>query len=87
MELGTIGAFAVGLIAIYFIAKIVMLPAKLILKLIYNGVIGGIMLWGVNLLGSGFDFAIGINIVSALIAGFLGVPGVIALVLWKLIGG
>lgn len=85
MELGTIGAFIVGLVAVYFIAKVITLPAKLIMKLIYNGIIGGIMLWVVNLVGSAFNFEIGINVVSALIAGFLGIPGVIALILWKLI--
>jgi inhibitor of the pro-sigma K processing machinery len=85
MELGIIGAFIVGVIAIYFIAKIITLPAKIAIKLIYNGVIGGLMLWAVNLAGSMIGFEIGINVVSALIAGFLGVPGVIILIIWKLI--
>ncbi len=85
MELASIGAFAVGLIAIYFIAKIITLPAKIALKLLYNGALGGILLWVVNLIGSNFGFEIGINFISALIAGFLGIPGVVILALWKLL--
>lgn len=38
----------------------------------------------VNLIGSYLGFSIGINAVTALIAGFLGIPGVIFLIIFKL---
>lgn len=86
MEISLIIAYAAGLFAVYFIGKLFLMPVKLIWKLIYNGIIGGAMLWIVNLIGSGFHFELGINFVSALVAGFLGIPGVILLIAFKLLG-
>lgn len=86
MEISLIIAYAVGLIAIYFIGKMFLMPVKLIWKLIYNGMIGGVMLWLVNLVGANFNFELGINFVSVLVAGFLGIPGVILLIAFKLLG-
>lgn len=84
MELSVIAAYAVGILAVCFIGKMFLMPVKIIWKLVYNGIIGGVMLWAVNLIGAYFDFSIAINFVSVLIAGFLGIPGVILLILFKL---
>lgn len=86
MEVSLLIAYALGLIGIYFIGKVFVLPVKWLWKLVYNGVIGGVMLWLVNLLGANFSFEIGINLLSALTAGFLGIPGVLLLVMLKTIG-
>ncbi|MBP2632068.1 MAG: pro-sigmaK processing inhibitor BofA [Firmicutes bacterium] len=83
MELSVIAAYVVGIVAIYFIGKMFLMPVRIIWKLIYNGIIGGIMLWIVNFVGASFGFSIGINFISALVAGFLGIPGVILLILFK----
>jgi inhibitor of the pro-sigma K processing machinery len=83
-EYNIIFAYAFGIILIYLIGRVFLMPLKLIFRLIYNGLIGGIMLWVVNLVGSYVGFTIGINVVSALIAGFLGIPGVILLILFKI---
>ena len=83
MELSVIAAYVVGILAIYFIGKMFLMPVRMVWKLIYNGIIGGIMLWVVNFVGASFGFTIGINFVSALVAGFLGIPGVILLILFK----
>ena len=83
MELSVIAAYVVGILAIYFIGKMFLMPVRIVWKLIYNGIIGGIMLWVVNFVGASFGFTIGINFVSALVAGFLGIPGVILLILFK----
>lgn len=83
MELSVIAAYVVGILAIYFIGKMFLMPVRIIWKLIYNGIIGGIMLWIVNFVGASFGFSIGINFISALVAGFLGIPGVILLILFK----
>jgi len=50
---------------------------------VWNGIIGGIMLWVINLVGAMFAFHIPINIISALVAGFFGIPGVIVIVLYN----
>ena len=54
-------------------------------SLLWNGIIGGITLWVVNLLGAVLAFHINITVISALIAGFFGVPGVVVLILWEII--
>ncbi len=77
-------AYIVGIGLIYFLGKIFVMPMRLVWKLIYNGVIGGLMLWLVNFVGSFAGFEIGINVVTALVAGFLGIPGVVLLIAFKM---
>lgn len=72
-----IAAFAVGLIVLCLIGKIVALPMKLLWKMITNSLVGAVMLWAVNLFGAGVE----ITFLKALIAGVLGVPGVIIVLL------
>ncbi len=49
---------------------------KILVKLVYRGVIGAVMLFAVNLAGGLFSFHLSFNIMSIFVAGFLGVPGV-----------
>lgn len=77
-------AFVFGILLLYLIGRLFLMPIRLILKLVYNAIIGGIMLWVVNFIGGYFDFTIAINPITALVAGFLGLPGVILLILFKL---
>ena len=71
---------AIGLIVLFIILKLFKWPLKILL----NGIFGVILLYVVNLIGANFGLTIGINIVTALIAGTLGIPGVIALILFQL---
>lgn len=84
LQPGALFAYIIGIVLIYFIGKVFVIPVRFIWKFIYNGLIGGIMLWLVNFVGSYIGFEIGINIVTALIAGFLGIPGVVLLIAFKL---
>lgn len=79
MEL--IVAFAVGLIVLCLIGKIVTLPMKLLWKLITNSIVGVVLLWIVNLFGVGIQ----ITFIKALIAGVFGIPGVIVVVVMSLL--
>ena len=72
-------AFAVGLIVLCLIGKIASLPMKILWKMITNSVVGAVLLWVVNLFGAGVQ----ITLIKALIAGVLGVPGVIIVLLMK----
>lgn len=78
-------AYAFGLILLYIIGWLLIIPIKIIVKLIINGVIGGVILVILNLIGKLIGFSIGINVVTALIVGFLGIPGVILLIILRLI--
>jgi len=77
-------AYVFGIILLYIIGRMFFMPIKLVFKLIYNGLLGGAMLWVVNFIGSQVGFMIAINPLTALVAGFLGLPGVILLILFKL---
>ena len=85
LELNVILAYALGLILLYIVGWILLIPIKLIMKLIWNGVIGGLTLLLVNAIGGLIGITIIINPLNALIAGFLGVPGVIILLLFQFI--
>ncbi len=72
--------FVLTVIAVIIIAKIFTWPFKKIVKLIINIVLGLFMILLVNIFGEGIGLHIPFNIVTALISGSLGVPGVIALI-------
>ena len=74
-------AYACGLIVLYIIAKLLVVPVKIIWKLIVNALVGGITLLLVNFFGGFLGINIGINIVTALVAGILGFPGVVLLII------
>ncbi|MBO5478103.1 MAG: pro-sigmaK processing inhibitor BofA family protein [Clostridia bacterium] len=68
-------------IAVIVVAKMLAWPVKKILKLAINVILGIIMIYLVNTFGMTLGISIPFNIVTALIAGVLGVPGVIVLIL------
>ena len=80
MELDMIIYAIVGLALLYLIIKLLKWPIKLLI----NGIVGVILLYVANFIGEYFNFYITINPITALIAGFLGSPGVIFLVIFKL---
>ena len=51
-------AYAVGLLLLYLAARLLYLPIKLVAILIYNGLLGGVMLWLLNLVGGYVGFHI-----------------------------
>jgi len=85
IELNVILAFAFGLILLYLLGWLLIIPVKYLFKLIVNGIIGGVLLLIVNFIGRFIGIYVGINPVTALIAGFLGVPGVILLIVLQYI--
>lgn len=60
------------------------MPIKNILKLILNSILGGIIIYLINLIGAMFNFHIGLNYITAIFTGILGVPGAILLIILKL---
>ena len=72
-------------LAIFIIGKILLFPIKKILKLVLNTIIGGAIIYIINLIGASFGFHIGLNIVTSLVVGILGIPGAILLIILELI--
>ncbi|MBU3114018.1 pro-sigmaK processing inhibitor BofA family protein [Clostridium lacusfryxellense] len=77
--------FLIGIVAMVIVVKLFSWPLKILAKLVFNCVLGVVLLLLVNFLGGYVNIFIPINAVSALIAGFLGVPGVIFLIIFKLL--
>lgn len=72
---------------IFIIGRIFIVPIKKILKLIFNSVLGGIIIYVINLVGANFGFHIGLNIVNSVIIGLLGLPGAVCLIIVKILVG
>jgi inhibitor of the pro-sigma K processing machinery len=74
-------AYLVGILLLYFLARIFIIPIRFVVRMIFNGVIGGVLLWLTNLGGRFIGIAVPVNPITALIAGFLGVPGVVLVII------
>ncbi len=79
MDITVVIAYLFGLIFLYFMTRLLLIPLKVIVRLLINGIIGGVMLVVFNLIGGFWGLYLAINPVTALIAGFLGLPGVFLL--------
>ena len=73
---------AVAVLIFAVLGKVISLPFRIVWKLITNSVVGAIILWVVNLFGAGIE----ITFLRALIAGFFGIPGVVVLLIARLVG-
>lgn len=74
------------LIVIAFVIKMMMKPVALLWKLLLNSVIGLVLLVLVNYAAVRFGFfTLPINLITILIAGFMGVPGLILLICFQMI--
>lgn len=83
--IGVILAFGGGLLLLYILGMLLVIPLKWIGKLLLNSVIGFVVLFVLNFLGQAlFAFTIPLNILNALIVGVLGVPGLILLIIFQL---
>jgi inhibitor of the pro-sigma K processing machinery len=74
----------IGIIILCLFTKLLKWP----IKIIVNGIIGVVILYvsnfiiaNLSLVGINVNFSLPINPISALIAGFFGVPGVIVLII------
>lgn len=79
MELVYLG---LGIVLILIVIKLLSLP----FKFLWNGIIGACMLWLVNMFGGMVGFTMKITIFKALVAGFFGIPGALAVVLYEIFG-
>ncbi|MDO4487024.1 MAG: pro-sigmaK processing inhibitor BofA family protein [Bacillota bacterium] len=79
-ETGIFLAYACGLLLICFFGKLLLLPLKLIGKLILNSLIGGAVLMVLNGILGGIGIILPINAITAAVTGLLGIPGIIGII-------
>jgi inhibitor of the pro-sigma K processing machinery len=87
IDYGVILAYAVGIILLFILGRLFLVPLKIVLRLLYNSLLGAIVLLLVNYVGGLVGFHIAFNIYTAFIVGTLGIPGFALLVILKLIFG
>lgn len=80
-------AYIVGIILLFILGRLLIVPLKEVFKLLLNTFAGAIAILCANLIGSLLGFHIALNIYSAFIVGFLGIPGFILLIILRLLWG
>ncbi len=87
LDWNVIISFAAGLLVLFLLLNVLSAPLKIIFKLVLNVIIGTVCLLIFNFIGEFFGFTIAINVVTAFVVGFFGLPGVILLIILKVILG
>ena len=84
MSFVSIVGYVLGILIVCVISGIFLKPIKFVLKLILNSIIALVFMALINLIGSGAGIHIGLNPVTAVVAGALGTPGVILILLLQI---
>lgn len=75
INFSVVAGYILGLLIIFVVAKIFFTPLKIIFKLILNSIFGVLFLVFINLFSPFTGIYIGINAVTAVALGVLGMPG------------
>ena len=78
-------SFGIGLLLLCLIGYLLLVPRRLMWRLVAGGVMGALALWAVNLVGALVGFSVAINPFTAMSVGFLGLPGAALVVALKLL--
>lgn len=70
---------------LFIIGKIFIVPLKLIVKLTFNSILGGLLIFAINLIGGIWGFHIGLNFLTSIMVGLLGIPGAVCLIVITLV--
>lgn len=87
LDTNTIITYLACIVFLFIFGRIFIVPLKNILKLVLNSILGGVLIFILNIIGATFQFHIGLNIITSIIIGILGVPGAILLIILKWIIG
>lgn len=71
----------------YLVGSLLLKPLRWIFKITINSFFGLLLLWAFNFFGAHFNFFIPLNWLTVLIAGFLGLPGLLLLIFLRLVLG
>ena len=85
MDGNSVITFLACIIFLFLFGRIFILPLKSIFKLILNSVLGGILIYMINMIGGAWGFSIGLNFFTSIFVGILGIPGAILLIILQLI--
>jgi inhibitor of the pro-sigma K processing machinery len=80
MEPKVVIMILLGLIILLLLIGTPLKPVRLIGQGMIKLVIGSLFIFAANAIGSSFDIHVPLNLLTSAVSGFLGIPGVIALV-------
>lgn len=86
MDFNNILTFLACIVFLFIFGKIFIIPLKNILKLALNSILGGFLIFLINVIGINFNFHIGLNLITSIFVGLLGLPGAGLLVILQIIG-
>ncbi|MCL5942819.1 MAG: pro-sigmaK processing inhibitor BofA family protein [Actinobacteria bacterium] len=75
MDLTAVVASGSGLLLLYVVLRLMVVPLRMMARLAYNAAIGLAMLLAFNVVGTYFNQQLPVNLVTVLAGGLLGVPG------------
>lgn len=84
ISFGTVVGYLLGVLIVFVAAKIFFVPLKKVLRIVLNSVLGALVLVIINLFSPVLNIYIGVNPVSALVLGLLGVPGLCLLMILQI---
>lgn len=85
LDTNTIITYLACICFLFIFGRLFILPIKTIIKLVINSIFGAILIYGINWIGSIFSFHIGLNFITAILVGILGIPGAVLLIIIKLL--
>ena len=87
MNIGEIAAYILAALLALVLCRIFIKPVKHIGLMVLHSALGGVGLYIFNMIFASVGFTIGLNIATAAICGLLGLPGLVLLILVKLLFG
>lgn len=84
-DIGIVMAYSAGIMLIFMISWLFVKPLKFLGRLILNSLLGALFLIVFNYFGQSTGVYIGVNELTALTIGLLGIPGFVAILVLKLL--
>jgi inhibitor of the pro-sigma K processing machinery len=83
-DIGVFLTYVGAVIMIFIFGKLFLWPIKIVLKLVFNSILGGAIIMLINHFGSEFGVFIPLNFITSVVVGILGLPGAILLLVLNL---
>ena len=74
-------AYGIGIFTIFFFGRLILLPVRIMGKLVLNSIMGAGAIALINIVGNAFAISPPLNILNAFTVGLLGIPGAILLII------
>lgn len=70
-----------AIIVLWGILKLLSVSTKTLMTLLWNGIVGLVLLFVFNLVGGIFGLQVEVNALNSIVAGIFGIPGIILLLI------